>query len=378
RIGQVIQETVYGQPVIKAYGQEKALLQRFHRENEGIFRAAMAIIRRTTAITPFTEIVAAIGASGLIFYGARCVLQHEISTGFFFLFVAGLFSLISPLKTVGTSYASLRQASAALPRISSLLEEKAHTLDTGRKSFTGLFEVIRFHHVCFAYGSQQVLKDICLTIKRGQTIGLVGPTGAGKTTLAGLLLRFYEPASGQIFIDGTDIREFTLASLRRYLGLVTQEPILFSDTIAWNIAMEEKPEMERVKKVARAVGLAEMIEALPAGYETVLGERGTTLSGGQKQLLAVARALYRDPPILLLDEATASLDSQSEQVLQRALEQIMEGRTVLIIAHRLSTLRHVQRILVLKDGQIVEEGTHGELFEKRGVYHHLWTLQFLG
>ncbi len=376
-LGQVIQQTVYGQPVIKAYGQEKNLLKRFHRQNEGIFQAGLAIIRRTIAIMPFTEIVAAVAASGLIFYGAKGVLTQQISAGFFFLFMAGLFSLISPVKTIGTSYASLKQASAALPRLIWLLKEKQQSPETGRRKFSGLAESIEFQHVFFSYDNVEILKDVSFTLKKGQSLGIVGPTGAGKTTLVGLLLRFYEPSSGQILIDGVDLREFTISSLRQSIGLVTQEPILFSESIAWNIALEENFDLVRVQKVAEAVGLSGLIESLPDGYHTVIGERGITLSGGQKQLVTVARALYRDPPVLILDEATASLDSESEQIIQKALERLMVERTVLVIAHRLSTLRHVNHIIVLKEGRVVEQGNHLELFDRKGVYYNLWSLQFL-
>ncbi|MCM8769509.1 MAG: ABC transporter ATP-binding protein/permease, partial [Candidatus Omnitrophica bacterium] len=312
------------------------------------------------------------------FYGAKSVLAQQLSPGFFLLFVASLFSLISPLKTVGTAYASLKQASAALPRITRLLEEKEQTPDTGQRIFDGEFEKIEFQHLSFTYGGDEVLKDICLELRKGESLGIVGPTGTGKTTLVALLLRLYQPASGKILIDGQDISEFSLNSLRRQIALVTQEPILFSDTIAWNVSLAEKPDWERLEKVAAAVGISEFIESLPARYETIIGERGTTLSGGQKQLLTIARALYRDPPILILDEATASLDSQSEDIIQKALEKIMAGRTVLVIAHRLSTLRHVRKIVVLKDGRIRETGSHQELFEKKGIYYQLWTLQFQG
>ena len=207
-------------------------------------------------------------------------------------------------------------------------------------------------------------------------MGIVGPTGVGKTTLIGLLLRFYEPTEGEIRIDGENIKNFTLRSLRNNIGLVTQEPILFYDTINRNISLGENEDRERVKRAAEISGISSFIESLPEKYETIIGERGFNLSGGQKQLITVARAIYKNPPILILDEATSSLDSNSERMLQLALEKVMEGRTVFIIAHRLSTLRNVDKIIVLKEGYIVEEGTHNQLIEKKGVYYNLWKLQY--
>jgi len=376
KLGNLIQENVYTQQIIKAFNQQEKVIKKFEKENENIFSVGMAIIKRMTIITPFTEIMAAVGAGGIIFYGGKKVIEGDFSAGFFTLFLAGLFSLISPLKTIGTMYASLKHSSSALPRIFSILEEEVKVRDTGRKIFKGIKEKIEFKNVSFSYENKKILKNISFTVKKGEKIGIVGPTGVGKTTLIGLLLRFYEPEEGEILIDGENIKEFTLDSLRKNIGLVTQEPILFYDTIEKNISLEEKSDIEKVKKSVASLFISDFIESLPEKYNTIIGERGITLSGGQKQLLTIARAIYKDPTILILDEATSSLDAKLEEVLQAGLEKIIKDRTVFIIAHRLSSLRNIDRIIVLKDSYIVEEGTHQELFDKKGIYYNLWKSQF--
>ena len=376
KIGNVIQETVYGQKIIKSFNQQKTVIERFEKENESIFKTIMAIMKRIFAIGPFTEIMATVGASGLIYYGGMKVIKGELSPGFFLLFLAAFFSLISPLKTIGTAYAGLKQASSALPRIFSILKEKITVRDTGKKLLEGVNEKIEFRNVSFSYDEKKILQDVSFTVKKGEKIGIVGPTGAGKTTLMGLILRFYDPETGEILIDSENIKKFTLDSLREKIGLVTQEPILFYDTVRKNISLKENGNPDEVKEAAGIACIDNFVESLPGKYETIVGERGITLSGGQKQLLTIARAIYKKPSILILDEATASLDSNSEKLLQKALEQIMKGRTVFIIAHRLSTLKNVDRIIVFKDSRIVEEGTHQQLFDKKGVYYNLWQLQF--
>ena len=374
-LGNTINETIYGHKIIKAYNQEKVILEKFKRENENIFRTIVSILKRTIAIPPFTEIIATIGASGIIYYGATKIIEGEITPGFFALFLTGLFSLISPLKTIGSSYTEIKQASSALPRIFSILEEESKVKDEGKKVLSEFRDRIEFVNVSFSYGEREILKNISFTVKKGEKIGIVGPTGVGKTTLIGLLLRFYDPTEGEIRIDGENIKNFTLHSLREKIGLVTQEPILFCDTVNRNICFGENEDKEKIEKVAKICGISDFIESLPEKYETIIGERGFNLSGGQKQLITVARAIYKNPPILILDEATSSLDSNSERMLQLAIEKAMEGRTVFIIAHRLSTLRNVDKIIVLKEGSIVEEGTHSQLIDKKGLYYNLWKLQ---
>ncbi|MCM8760096.1 MAG: ABC transporter ATP-binding protein/permease [Candidatus Omnitrophica bacterium] len=375
KIGNLVHEGVYAQQIIKAYNQEEGMSKRFCDENSRILRTVIACTKRVLLISPFTEIISVLGTSGLLYYGANKVMEGSLSSGFLFLFFVALFSLISPFKNIGTTYGKLKQNSSALPRIFSFLETKVSVVDTGKDVFSGLREGIEFQGVCFSYGKKQVLQDITFSLKKGERLGIVGPTGVGKTSLIGLILRFYEPEKGQILIDGKDIRRYKLSTLREHIGFVPQEPILFNDTLTRNISLSESPDMERVKKAAEIVGISDFIESLPNGYDTIAGDRGMSFSGGQKQLICVARAIYRNPEVIILDEATASLDSQSEKALQEAMERIMGGRTVFIIAHRLSTLRSVDRIIVLKEGRIVEEGSHNQLVEKKGEYYHFWELQ---
>ena len=375
RIGNLIYEGVYGQQIIKAYNQEEDIIKRFDGENERIFRIIMACTKRMLAIGPFTDIMSVLGASGLLYYGAHKVMAGSLSSGFLILFFVALFSIISPLKGVGSNYANIKQDSAAFPRIYSFLDTQSRIKDTGTYVLSGLKKGIAFEKVSFSYGETKVLEDISFDLKKGERLGIVGPTGVGKTSLIGLLLRFYEPKQGAVLVDGRDIKEYKLESIRQHIGFVSQEPILFNDTLKRNIALSESIDMERIKKAVEIVGIRPFIEALPNGYDTVAGERGTSFSGGQKQLICVARAIYRDPEILVLDEATASLDSHSEKVLQEAMEKIMKGRTVFIIAHRLSTLRSVDRIIVLKGGAIIETGTHEQLIQQQGAYHRFWELQ---
>ena len=376
KIGNLIHEGIYGQQIIKAYNQEEKIIKKFADENENIFRTVMSATKRILMISPFTEVVAVIGASGIIYYGASKVIEGYLSSGFLFFFFVALFSIISPIKGVANAYANLKQESSALARIFAMLDKKTSVKDTGTEVFEGIKGHIELRNISFSYGDKSILRDINLTVKKGEKLGIVGHTGAGKTTLIGLILRLYEPVSGEIFIDGQEIKSFTLKSVREKTGLVTQEPILFYDTIKKNISFSDNPDAGKLERALQISGLKGFVEKLPAGCETMVGERGATLSGGQKQLLSIARAIYKDPDILILDEATASLDSSSEKLLKKAMDKIMEGRTVFIIAHRLSTLKDADRIIFLRDGKIEEEGNHEELFKKQGAYFQLWQLQF--
>ncbi len=375
-IGNLIHEGIYGQQIIKAYSQEKRIIQRFESENENIFKTVMAATKRILLISPFTEVVAVVGASGIIYYGASKVIEGSLSSGFFFFFFISLFAVISPVKGVVSAYANLKHESSALERIFGILDEKNTVRDEGNDEFLGLKERIEFKQVSFAYRNKPVLKDINLSVNKGEKLGIAGYTGAGKTTLIGLLLRFYEPTSGEILFDGKNIRDFTLQSFRDKIGLVTQEPIIFYDTIRKNITLSDETDPERFEKALHLPGLKELLETLPEGCETIVGERGVSLSGGQRQILSIARVVYRNPQILIFDEATASLDSNSEKLLQQALAHIIEGKTVFIIAHRLSTLRNVDRIIILANGKISEVGTHQQLFDRQGDYYKLWQIQF--
>ncbi|MCM8821852.1 MAG: ABC transporter ATP-binding protein/permease [Candidatus Omnitrophica bacterium] len=375
-LGNIIHESIYGQAIIKAYNQEQELIERFSKENEAIFRSNLSIIKRTSLVSPFSELLTTLGGSLVIVIGVSKVLNNEFSSGFLFMFIAGLVSLINPLKSITSAITYVYMASAALPRIYSIFEEKQTVLDSGKKECPELKSKITFDNVSFKYEDSVVLRNITFEIKAGEKIGVVGPIGAGKSSLIGLLIRLYEPCEGRILFDGTDIREFTLRSLRSRIAVVSQEPIIFSDTIRNNICFGSEKVSE--KDFIRAVEIARVAEfagKLKDGYETIVGERGHTLSGGQKQLICLARAILKNPQILLFDEITASLDSQSERILHQAIEDVMRNRTVVFVAHRLATVRNLDRIVVVKDGIIEETGTHGQLIEKKGFYASLWEYQ---
>lgn len=377
RIANVINESVFGQKIIKAYNQEKNLIKKFQKENENIYKTVISINKRVLMISPFIEFSGILASSWLIYYGGTKIISGQISSGFLFLFFFSFFSIISPLKGIMQTYATMKHTSSALPRIFYVLDFHSTVKDQGKIEFDGLKEKIEFRNVSFGYNnSKEVLRNINLTVRKGEKIGIVGYTGAGKSTLVGLLLRFYDPTKGEILIDEKNIKEFTISSLRNHIGYVPQDPVIFYGSIVENITFGEKKD-ERLKEVIEMVGLNKFISDLPDGYNTIVGEKGITLSGGQKQLISIARALYKNPEILIFDEATASLDSQSEKIIQSTIERIMKNKTVFIIAHRLSTIKNVDRIIFLKDGEIVEEGNHSDLYEKKGFYYQLLKLQEL-
>jgi len=293
-------------------------------------------------------------------------------------FSTALVQMYDPAKKLGAVYNRLQMGLAAAERVFHVMDLKPSVVekpDAG--ALPPVRERIAYEHVSFAYEDEAVLRDVSIEVKRGEVLAIVGPSGSGKTTMVNLLLRFYDPVEGAIKIDGTDLRDVTIASLREQIGLVTQDVVLFNDTVAANIAYG-RPEAPReaIAEAARMANADEFIRALPKGYDTVIGERGVKLSGGQRQRLAIARALFRNPPILVLDEATSALDTESERLVQQAIDRVMRHRTVLVIAHRLSTVQHADTIVVLRDGRIVEQGTHPELVEADGLYRKLYEMQF--
>ncbi|MEX2152995.1 MAG: ATP-binding cassette domain-containing protein, partial [Gemmatimonadaceae bacterium] len=287
--------------------------------------------------------------------------------------------LLPPLKQLSQMPTTAQQSLAAAERLFGVLDQRTEEqLDHGIRTADGFHDGIEFDHVTFAYETDPVLQDVSFRARRGDVVALVGPSGAGKTTLVDLIPRFYEPTTGRILLDGVDTREINLDSLRALTGVVSQDTVLFNDTVSRNIAYGAAGSKSRdeIVRAARDANAHDFIMQLPQGYDTILGERGTRLSGGQRQRIAIARALVTDPPVLILDEATSALDTESERLVQEAIERLLEGRTVFVIAHRLSTVAHANLILVLERGRVVERGTHHELLNRQGMYHRLHSLQF--
>ncbi len=377
-----IQETLSGIRLVKASAAEAHERKRFRRLTWSYFKAFVRTERFRTLSHPITEMVGALGTVVLLWYGTRLVLTGgEISGEGFIGFLALSMKLYSPVKYLGKLPAIIQPGLVASERVFEFLDAPVEIRDgPGARPLERIREGIEFDGVSFAYRpGEPVLHDIDFSAPVGSVTALVGPSGAGKTTLVDLLGRFYEATDGVIRIDGVDIREFTLASLRDKLGIVSQETVLFHDTVRANIAygLEDVAD-EDLHRAARAAHADGFIDRLPQGYDTVVGERGTQLSGGQRQRIAIARAILRDPPILILDEATSALDSESERLVQVAMERLLEGRTVFVIAHRLSTVQQADQILVMAEGEIVQRGTHGELLAEGGLYRHLHDLQLSG
>lgn len=376
KVNSYIQEVLVNLPVVKAYVAEKRERERFDREIQNFFRLSLKGVKRSAALAQITELVAAIAVVLLISFGAREVTRGILTSGLFMAFIAGLFALFSPLKTVINNLANLQSAAAVFPRVFSVLEEEDEK-ETGEEKISGFTSEISFDSVSFRYGGKKpILDGLSFRLSRGKRLGVVGESGVGKTTIINLLLRFYQPTQGRITIDGIPVSRFTLSSYRKIFGLVTQDSLLFNDTIANNI-IYGRPDAgpEEIVEAARVANIHSLVESLPEKYRTLIGERGVLLSGGERQRLALARAVLADPKILILDEATSNLDSESERLVQEAMEKVISGRTCLIIAHRLSTLRDCDWIIVLEKGKILEEGTHQELLDKQGRYYYLYTLQ---
>ena len=379
-ITSILQESIVGERIVKAFGAERFESGRFARANDGFYRAFVRLRRVSAAARPVSEYAVVLVAVAMLWFGGQEIfVRHTLAPQQFVLFVTALLSTISPLKSLSEVNANIQQGVAAAHRVFELLDTPPSQADApGARPLPPFRRAVRYERVSFAYRpGEPVLEDVSFELRAGEVVALVGTSGAGKTTAMDLLARFHDPSAGRITWDGTDLRDGTLVSLRSQLGIVSQETILFHDTVRNNIAYgrpEARP--EEVREAARAAFAHDWIERLPQGYDTVVGERGTRLSGGERQRLAIARALLRNPPILLLDEATSALDTESERMVQAALDRLMRGRTVLVIAHRLSTVQHADRIIVLERGRIVGCGTHAELIDADGLYRRLYELQF--
>jgi len=377
----IIEEGVVGNPVIKAFNGEAYEQARFHKEAEAHRKKNMRKVRATALSVPLMEFTGAICVALVIYYGGFQVVSEEggLTAGTFFSFLTALLMMYDPLKRLAKINATLQTGIAAGERIFRMLDRGTEP-DTGTRTLDRARGDLRFDNVWFSYESERpVLRDISLDIPAGHVVALVGPSGGGKSTLASLVPRFFHPDSGRILLDGVDVQELTLQSLRDQIAVVSQEVVLFNDTLAENIAYGRPGAgREEVEEAARAAGVMEFVERLEDGLDHMIGERGTHLSGGQRQRLAIARALLSDAPILILDEATSSLDPHSERLVEQGLERLMQGRTNLVIAHRLATIQRADSIAVIREGRVIEQGRHDDLLAQGGAYAHLWATQFAG
>ncbi len=374
----LLQETISGTRIVKAFSMEEYENRRFAKENEHLFKLALKSVSVSAVSSPFMEFLGGIGIAAIIFYGGYQVIKGVSTPGTFFSFLTALIMLYEPVKRLTNVNNTIQQGIAGAVRVFSIIDIVPDIKnDADAIELPKISRCIDIRDVTFCYEETPVLKNINFSINAGEVVAFVGMSGGGKTTLVNLIPRFYDVSQGQILIDGHDIRHVTIESLRGQIGIVTQQTILFNDTVRNNIAYGniEKTD-EDIIRAAKAANAHDFIMNLPKGYNTVIGEQGAKLSGGERQRISIARALLKDAPILILDEATSSLDTEAEIEVQDALEYLMKGRTTLIIAHRLSTIRNAHRILVLANGEIVEEGTHESLLEKRGEYFKFYSMQF--
>lgn len=375
----LLQESIQGNRIVKAFGMEKYEDQRYQDENWRLFKQSLRASRIKAIVAPSMEMLASIGIGAVVWYGGWSVINGGRTQGEFMAFMAAMFLMYGPFKGIARTYTAVHQGLAGAERVFEILDEAPEIADKADAQVARPFSKnVQFHNVSFAYKDAPVLKGVDLTVEAGQRVALVGMSGVGKSTLADLIPRFYDVRGGRVTIDGVDVRDLTVPSLRAQIGIVTQHTFLFNDTIRNNIAYGDPGRrIEDIITAAKAANAHEFISALPDGYDAVIGEMGMQLSGGQRQRLAIARALLKNAPILILDEATSSLDAESERLVQEALETLMATRTTIVIAHRLSTIRKADRIVVLVDGGVAEQGTHEELLRKNGEYGRLYSIQAL-
>ncbi len=378
-ITSLLQETISGARVVRSFAREGYEVQRFERENQRNFRAVMRATKLTSLLSPLVEFSAAIAVAVILWYGGYSVVTGAITAGSLIAFLIYAINLSNPVKRLSQVYGNIQKAMAAGDRVFAILDTKPEVVE--KTNAIVLPEVdgrVRFDHVSFSYdGEKKALDDFSLDVPAGRVVAIVGPSGAGKTTIANLLPRFYDATEGAITVDGIDVRDVTFQSLREQIGVVPQETMLFNATIKDNILYGRLDGTdEEVYAAAKAANALEFIERLPEGMDTLVGERGSSLSGGQRQRIAIARAILKNPKILILDEATSALDTESEKLVQEALERLMQGRTAFVIAHRLSTIKNADQIVVLREGKLVESGTHDELVAAGGLYQHLYSVQF--
>jgi len=374
----LLQETISGTRIVKAFGMEDYEGKRFAKENEDLFKLFMKAVSIRAISSPFMEFLGGLGIAVIVFYGGYQVIRGTSTPGTFFSFLTALIMLYEPVKRLTNVNNTIQQGIAAAIRVFGVMDmtpeikNRENAIELPRIS-----DKIEIRNVTFRYDDEPVLKNINLNVKSGEVVAFVGMSGGGKTTLVNLIPRFYDVTEGEILIDGHDIRNVTIESLREQAGIVTQQTILFNDTVRNNIAYGNiKRSDQDIIDAAKAAHAYPFIKNLPEGFETIIGEQGARLSGGERQRLSIARALLKDAPILILDEATSSLDTEAELEVQGALENLMRGRTTLVIAHRLSTISQANRIIVIVNGEIIEEGTHDFLLAKKGEYFRLYNMQF--
>jgi len=377
----ILDETLSGLRVIKAFNSEPLMKQRFFDNNETLLTVKNKIGYRRDLASPVSEFMGVIIFTAILYFGGVLVLSNQYAlTGSLLLTYLGVFyNLINPTKTLSTSFSNMRKGAAAIDRIEEILKTE-NTVDDNEngQKLKAFSESIELKNISFAYDGVDVLKKINLKVEKGKTIALVGSSGAGKSTLADLIPRFHDVTSGELLIDGVNIKNYSLKSIREQISIVTQEPILFNDTIANNIRIgKQTAAMNEIEDAATVANAHHFISKKEKGFETNIGDRGSKLSGGERQRLTIARAVVKNPPILILDEATSSLDTESERLVQDAINNMMQHRTSIVIAHRLSTIRHADEIIVLQKGEIVERGNHDELMKKQGYYYRLVQMQEL-
>lgn len=375
-----LQETLAGIRMVKSFGREEEEATRFRQSNDAFIHTTMKAIQVSSVGSSHMEVIGVLGIAGIIWYGGFLVIHDEMTPGAFFSFLAAMFMAYTPIRRLSGANNTVQQALAAAERVFDVLDlPTEQDANGGHTDLPSISRSLEFRQVAFRYDGQTdaALTGIDLTIRAGEVIAFVGSSGSGKTTLVSLLPRFYEPTGGQILIDGVDLRACTLRSVRGQIGIVSQDVVLFDDTVRNNIGYgRQGATPEDVMHAAQLAYAHDFILRMPEGYDTLIGERGLKLSGGERQRIAIARAILRDPPVLILDEATSALDTQSERIVQMALANLMKNRTTLVVAHRLSTIQNADRIVVLDRGTVVEVGSHEELLRKGGMYKRLHAMQF--
>jgi subfamily B ATP-binding cassette protein MsbA len=384
-IQNILHETITGNRIVKAFNTENWEMSRFRNAARRLFRANLRSVAASAISSPLMDIFGMIGVALLLLFGREQIKDGRMTPGIFVAFITAVFSLYNPVRKFALFNNNFQQALGASEEIFKFMDVDDDVKEKPRAKILPRFTSnVRFENVDFAYpvegngdANRDALRNITLEVRRGEVLAIVGSSGAGKSTLVHLIPRFFDVTAGRLLIDGIDVRDVTLASLREQVGIVTQDTVLFNDTVRNNIAYgQPHVPMKEVEAAARAALAHDFILGLPAGYDTVIGERGVRLSGGERQRLAIARALLKNAPVLILDEATSALDSESEALVQSALHNLMSGRTVFVIAHRLSTVRRADRIVVIENGSIAEIGAHEDLMKELGTYRRLYELQF--